>query len=208
MDYDHVASRSRSRGMSISPVPARDHLRIELRLRSARRNLSFGRIDSRFLRAFSRLFIGGAKPRPHTPHLLVSNRATSLKYGGSWISQTNPALLPSGAITKASPRVARRCLEICVLAEGKTIRGDVLKNDETILDRCTSSAGNKRWPGRRCVLRLGVDSHWSSLRYIVHYSLPSTNHLLTSSSTENTRRGSDSNRLSSVYAFTSSGIAS
>ena len=70
---------------------------------SSHRTFRFGRIDSRFLRAFSRLFIGRPEPTPHTPHLLVATGVASQKYAGSWISQTNPALLPSGAITKASP---------------------------------------------------------------------------------------------------------
>jgi hypothetical protein len=56
----------------------------------AHRNFSSGTMDSRFLRAVGRLFIGRRKPTPHTPHLLASMGVTSWKYGGSQTSQTPP----------------------------------------------------------------------------------------------------------------------
>src|SRR6202035_94909 len=68
---------------------------------SAHRNFSSGRMDSRFPRAFSRLFIGNLKPTPHTPHLLASPGMISWKYGLSEASHTKPARPPSGAITNA-----------------------------------------------------------------------------------------------------------
>src|ERR1700674_1802947 len=104
--------------------------------------------------------------------------------------------------------VARLSLEIGDLAKCETIHGNVIKNDETMIYRRTVRAGNERWLGRRCALRRDFDSQRSSLRYIVHHSLPSAAHLRTSPSTENIRRGSDSKRPPSVYAVTSSGMAS
>jgi len=54
--------------------------------------------------------------------------------------------------------VARLDLEIGDLAKCETIGCNVIKNDETTIDRRSFRAGNERWFVRRCARRVGVNS--------------------------------------------------
>ena len=126
-----------------------------------------------------------SKPNVHTPHLSASIGIVSSKYGGSQTSQTGPARLPSGAITKASPASQRLRFPVRDFAKCESIDGNVIKNDEAMIDSRTFRAGNQCWLSRARAFRLVLNGQSSSLPNLLHHSLPSACHFLTSSSTEN-----------------------